>query len=66
MRFTKGTYRKARNSHVARAQDIKDQLDRAESENDDELLWAYYNTVYVTRRIVMRGKRERGLWTKVE
>lgn len=64
MRWTKGTYRKARRAHVARAQDIKDQLDK--NPLDDELLWTYYNTVYVTRRIVMRGKRERGLWTKVE
>lgn len=64
MRWTKSTYRKARRTHIARALDIKDQLDK--NPTDDELLWAYYNTVYVTRRIVMRGKRERAMWTKVE
>lgn len=64
MRFTKSTYRKARRAHVARALDIKEQLDN--NPLDDELLWAYYNTVYVTRRIVMRGKRGKSMWRKVE
>lgn len=64
MLFTKSTYRKARRVHIARALDIKEQLDN--NPFDDELLWAYYNTVYVTRRIVMRAKRERAMWTKVE
>lgn len=64
MKFSKGTYRKARRTHIARALDIKEQLDN--NPLDDELLWAYYNTVYVTRRIVMRAKREKALWTKVE
>lgn len=64
MRFTKSTYRKARRAHIARSLDIKEQLDK--NPLDDELLWAYYNTVYATRRIVMRGKREHGLWAKAE
>jgi len=64
MRWSKSTYRKARRAHIARALDIKEQLDNHPL--DDELLWAYYNTVYVTRRIVMRAKREKAMWAKVE